>query len=290
MTDDTINDLDAGRLDRYFNRLAPHYLSHDWLQQEVGERALERLDGIRLAPRLIVDAGAGAGRHARSLAKRYRAATIIQFDRAEAMLAASREHGPRWRSPHRYACGDISQIPLANDTVDLVLCTCVLQWCGQLEQPLGELRRILKPGGLLLLAFPGPDTLSELRAALAAVSGGAHVNRFPDMHDVGDLLGRQGFADPVMECERLTIEYKDVEGLLTDLRLGGSINAIRSRPRGLLGRRRHATFAAAYEAQRRNEKLPVTAELIIGHAWAAAGARNVTGESQIFPLKRLRRR
>ena len=84
----------------------------------------------------------------------------------------------------------------------------------------------------------GPDTLKELRAAFAGVDAHTHVNRFVDMHDIGDMLVHAGFADPVMDMEYVTLTYADVRALMRELKAIGATNATRGRPRGLMGRRR----------------------------------------------------
>ena len=75
-----------------------------------------------------------------------------------------------------------------------------------------EFRRALRVGGLVVFSTFGPDTLKELRAAFARADGHTHVNRFVDMHDLGDMLVQAGFADPVMEMEPLTLTYADAVG------------------------------------------------------------------------------
>ena len=280
--------FDVARVGRYFNRIAATYEQHDWLQREVATRTLERLDGIRLQPKQILDLGAGYGRDARALAKRYRGATVVQLDLAHSMLLQSRRRGPRWRSPHRYVCGDLTRLPLADASVDLVYSCFALQWCSAHTDAIREMRRVLRPGGLLVIAMPGPDTLTQLREAFATFSPHTHVSPFPDMHDLGDLFTGSGFADPVMECERLTIEYNDVDRLLSELRQGGSVNATVNRPRALRGRGYLASLNAACDAFRHNGKLPVSVELIIGHAWAVE--RQQQTEAPILPLAKLRRR
>ena len=90
----------------------------------------------------------------------------------------------------------------------------MLQWCNDPDRCLRECRRVLRPGGLLSFATFGPDTLVELRRAWAAVDGHVHVNRFIDMHDLGDALVRAGLAEPVMDVERYTLTYADVRDLM----------------------------------------------------------------------------
>ena len=96
---------------------------------------------------------------------------------------------------------------------------------------LAEMRRVLRPGGLLLASSFGPETLQELRAAWAAVDDGVHVNRFVDVHDLGGALQRAGFIEPVLDVDRHVHHYADVRALMGELKSIGAhnVNAGRSR-------------------------------------------------------------
>ncbi|NBC15183.1 MAG: malonyl-[acyl-carrier protein] O-methyltransferase BioC, partial [Gammaproteobacteria bacterium] len=155
-----------------------------------------------------------------------------------------------------------------------------------------DLLRVLRPGGLLLFSTFGPDTLSELRAAWAAVDQGEHVSPFLDMHDIGDALVRARFADPVMDVERMTLTYADIRALMRDLKQLGAHNALAGRARGLTGRRRLAALAEAYEHQRRDGRLPATYEVVHGHAWVTAKAQRqfATDDGVAIPLEAVARR
>ena len=83
---------------------------------------------------------------------------------------------------------------------------------------------MLAPGGLLMFSTFGPDTLKELRAAYGASTVYTHVNRFIDMHDLGDMLVHSGFADPVMDMEYITLTYAEVRDLMRDLKAIGAHN------------------------------------------------------------------
>jgi malonyl-CoA O-methyltransferase len=155
-----------------------------------------------------------------------------------------------------------------------------------------ECRRVLKPGGLLTFTTFGPDTLVELRRAWAAADGHTHVNRFIDMHDLGDALVRSGFAEPVMDVERFTLTYAEVRDLMRDLKAIGAHNANAGRPRGLTGRGALARMTEAYEEYRRDGRLPATHEVVYGQAWRPAGdprGRSVGGEV-VVPISQIGRR
>ena len=159
-------------------------------------------------------------------------------------------------------------MPFADMSFELVYASLVLQWCEDLDATFLEWRRLLKPHGLLLFSTLGPDTLKELRAAWSEVDGFNHVNRFLDMHDIGDALIRAGFVEPVMDVEHMTLTYEDAASLMRDLKRIGAHNVTAGRSHRLTGRGRLAAFTQAYERWRRDGRLPATYEVVYGTAWA----------------------
>ena len=104
----------------------------------------------------------------------------------------------------------------------------------------------------------------------AAVDAATHVNRFVDMHDLGDMLVDAGFADPVVDMEMLTLTYVDAIVLMRELKALGAHNVTAARPRGMMGRERWRRMLNALDAFRRDGRLPVSFEVIYGHAWKPA--------------------
>ncbi|MGM0554401.1 MAG: malonyl-ACP O-methyltransferase BioC [Pseudomonadota bacterium] len=279
-------ELDKTRVRAAFSRAAATYADHAVLQREVQGRLLERLDWIRMEPARVIDLGCGIGEALEALAGRYRRARLAGLDFAPEMAARARRRG-RWLRRPRVVCGDIEALPLAEASFDLAVSSAALQWCTSLDRAFAEVRRILAPGGLWMFATFGPDTLRELRAAFAAVDGGAgvHVNAFIDMHDIGDALVRAGFADPVMDQETLTLTYPDLTGLIRDLRGVGVRNALAGRGAGLFGPRRLAAVAEAYAREFGVEgRLPATWEVVYGHAWVPEAPPPQGPEGKVIPV------
>jgi malonyl-CoA O-methyltransferase len=279
--------LDKRQLRRSFERAASTYDRAAVLQREVCERALERLDLMKIAPALILDAGSGTGFAAPALARRYPRATVVEFDIAPAMLQTARARAPRWkkwigRQRELFVCGDNEQLPIRAGTVGLFWSNLAFQWANDLPRVFSECQRVLRPGGLLSFTTFGPDTLKELRHAFAGNAGGVHVNRFYDMHDVGDMLVQAGFADPVMDMEQVTLTYADVETLMRELKAIGAHNVATGRNRGLTGRRALDNLRRRYEELRRDGRLPATFEVVYGHAWKPMGHRLPAG---VKPVK-----
>lgn len=279
-----------------FARAASSYDAAAVLQREVLGRLGERLDLIPIKPAVVLDAGAGTGLGAVALSRRYRRARVVALDIAEPMAARARARG-RWRWWRRLhaVCADAEALPLADASVDLIFSNLMLQWLDDPARAFVEFRRVLKPGGVLLFTSFGPGTLGELRGAWAAVDDQVHVNRFIDMHDLGDALVRTGFSNPVMDVERMTVTYPDTFALMRDLKAIGARNLNAGRPHGLTGRRRLAAMQTEYEKFRRDGVLPASWEVVYGHAWAPAPglARPIAGqpgEARIAPAAIGRRR
>ncbi|HEX5364211.1 MAG TPA: malonyl-ACP O-methyltransferase BioC [Gallionella sp.] len=265
-------EIDKKQVRRAFSRAAADYDAAAVMQREVCARMLERLDYIKLQPSRILDIGSGTGWGTRQLAERYPSAQLVALDIAIGMLRNARGRSGWWQklfggAKQGYVCADVEALPVAAASVDMVWSNLALQWCNDLPATFVELHRVLKVDGLLMFSTFGPDTLKELRRAFDGVDGHNHLNRFADMHDIGDMLVRGGFAEPVMDMEYLTLTYEDVRGVLHDLKAIGAHNATSGRGQGLMGKQAWARLIDNYESSRSNGKLPATYEVVYGHAW-----------------------
>lgn len=238
------------------------------LQREVGGRMLERLDYIQHRPAVILDVGAGTGSQTAALKKRYPKARVIALDIAQPMLQVARHRSRLWR-PFSCVCADMHSLPLADHSVDMIFSNLALQWSDDLGRVLEGFRRVLRPGGMLLYSTLGPDTLHELRSSWNAVDDYQHVNRFLDMHVIGDAMLQARLAEPVMDVEHITMTYARAIDLMRDLKALGAHNIALARPHALTGAGKLQRVIQAYEAYRRDGVLPASWEVVYGHAWAA---------------------
>jgi malonyl-CoA O-methyltransferase len=153
----------------------------------------------------------------------------------------------------------------------------VLPWCDP-RALFTEMARVLAPGGVLLFATLGPDSLQEVRRAWSGIDTAIHVHAAFDMHDLGDLALAAGLAEPVLDVDRLEVTYAEPRDLLRDLRACGAMNVAAGRRRGLTGVRRWRAFERRLADQRRADgRFAVTIELVLGQAWGGGAARQRGG-------------
>jgi malonyl-CoA O-methyltransferase len=268
-------EIDKKQVRRAFSRAAQDYDAAAVMQREVCTRMLERLDIIKLQPVRVLDVGSGTGWGTRQLGGRYPQAEIVALDIALGMLQYARGTSGWWKKlfagkRESFLCADVEVLPIASGSMDMVWSNLALQWCNDLPATFAELQRVIKTDGLLMFSSFGVDTLKELRAAFRDVDGYNHLNRFADMHDIGDMLVSAGFADPVMEMEKITLTYGDVRAVMQDLKNIGAHNATAGRAQGMMGKAAWQRVTGNYEKLRRDGKLPATFEIIYGHAWKPA--------------------
>lgn len=182
--------------------------------------------------------------------------------------------------------GDEEALPFGEEKFDLVVSALSLQWVNDLPGTLLQIRRALKPDGLMMAALIGGETLHELRECLAAAESettdGAspRVSPFAEVRSLGSLLQRAGYALPVVDVDRHVVRYRDAFKLFRDLRLMGAANVLAERSRKPLSKKTIARAAEMY-AQRfadSDGRLRATFDVLWLSGWAPH-------ESQQKPLK-----
>jgi SAM-dependent methyltransferase len=135
---------------------------------------------------------------------------------------------------------DIDQsevLPLQPESLDLAVSALAFQFVNDLPGVLAQIRRALRPNGLLLAAMVGGDSLTELRQSFAAAEaeceGGVspRVAPFADLRDIGALLQRAGLALPVTDVDRVVVRYDSAFALMADIRRMGASNILVERRR-----------------------------------------------------------
>ena len=284
--------LDTFRLEprevaRAFGAASHSYDAAAMLQRDVRAELLSRAYALQLTPRVVLDLGTGTGDAAVQLKRRFRGAEVIAADISRQMLELSRRRSHWWR-PIRCVEADARALPFETASIDLLFTNLMLQWVDPPDAALAEMRRVLRPGGVLLASSFGPETLQELRAAWSVVDDGVHVNRFVDVHDLGGALQRAGFIEPVLDVDRHVHHYADVRALMGELKSIGAHNVNAGRSRALTGKARFAKLQAAYEQQRIPAGLPATWQVVYAVAWAPdpgsgeeLGGSAIRGETRI---------
>lgn len=282
--------LDPRVVARSFDAASARYDAAAQLQAGVREELLSRVELLRAPPAAVLDLGCGTGAAAEQLKRRFPRARVTAADIAPAMVETARRRSRLWR-PLRAVEADAHALPFEAAQFDLVFTSLMLQWSDPLDRVLAEIRRVLRPDGLLLASSFGPETLQELREAWARADAATHVNRFVDMHDFGSALARAGFVEPVLDCDRLRRWYPDARSLMAELKAIGAHNLNAGRPRGLTGRGAFARMNAGYETLREARGLPATWQVVYAAAWAgqAQAAAPVSAEA-VIPVGSLRRR
>ena len=258
----------------------------------------ERLSLIRAHPSRVLDAGCGEGDDLMSLHQAFPHAQLLGMDASAAMLAVARQRGQQAGSrmqkllqrlrvvsgtadARHLTCADFGRLPLAAASVDLLWSNLALHWHPQPHEVMREWARVLSVEGLLMFSAFGPDTFAELRSAYSAAGLVAPVLPFVDLHDYGDMMVEAGFADPVMDMEKLNITYSSVDDLLADVRSFGG-NPLGERKAGLTPRSQMAALRQMLDSQKSADgRISLSIEVVYGHAFRPSPAKTRTGESII---------
>jgi SAM-dependent methyltransferase len=235
-----------------------------FLAHEVQARLVDRLGDVKRRFGRVLDLGSGDGRLVGLLAQ-------------PPDLLVSLDAGLRFAEAATLsAVGEAEFLPFAEGSFDLVISTLALHWANDLPGALLQLRRVLRPDGLLLASMLGGETLIELREVLTLaeldLSGGASARISPvaDLRDAAGLLQRAGFALPVADADRLTLTYNHLFALIADLRALGETSALIDRPRHIAPRRLFLRAAEIYRDRfgLADGRIPATFDIINLTAWA----------------------
>lgn len=259
--------FDRALLTRRRDRVAAGAAQHEFLLARIADDLFERLSAINRRFPVALNLGAHHGLLGRRLRQLPGIESIIDLEPAPRLLAQC--SGLRVRA-------DEEALPFGDGSLDLVVSGLALQHVNDLPGVLVQIRRALRPDGLLLAALLGGGTLSELRAALLAaeeeIEGGAspRVAPFADVRDLGALLQRAQLALPVVDTDTVTVTYADPLALMRELRAMGATNVLRARRRTPL---RRATLLRALEIYQErfglaDGRVPATFEILTLTAWA----------------------
>ena len=251
---------------RRFDRAAAGFDDADFVHAVTRDGLYSRLEPLLLKPDAILDLGSATGAMSRLLRKRFKRAHIVSLDLSHAMLAQGRSN-KGWFSRSSFVQGDAHQLPFEDASFEMVVANQVLPWAPDPQPVFDEVSRVLRKGGVFAFATLGPDSLREIERAWAGIDAGAHVLRFPDMHNIGDGLVRSGLRDPVLDVDRLAVTYENADRLFADLTRVGARNVLTNRSPGLVGKWKFKAMTEALAASGTDGKIVLDLELVSGPCW-----------------------
>ena len=266
------------RIRESFNRRADTYDNYAIIQKEVAGRIFDRLSGIKIQPKSILDLGCGTGFLTQKISALYPDAKIIPLDFSEEMLRICRSKVNK-ANP---ICADIENIPINESCFDLIISSLTFHWATDLYSIFLKIHELLKNDGCFLFSSIGPDTLFELRGALSKIDKQERVNRFIDMHHYGDALLKIGFSDPVVDNEKIIVEYRSFSDVLKSLKKIGA-NTVEKISKKRLSKNDFKTAQDAYNIDE-NSNYPVTYEVLYGLAWKKTPSNPKINEG-VIPIK-----
>ncbi|HWK33504.1 MAG TPA: methyltransferase domain-containing protein, partial [Hyphomicrobium sp.] len=231
-SNDPIQIFDRALLAQRRRRAVPEATAHDFLLERVSDDIAERLAIVRRQFPLAANIGAHHGVLSRRILGVAGIECVIDVDAVESLLGLGTGEAPGLR-----VAADEEALPFADASLDLAVSALSLHLVNDLPGVLLQIRRALKPDGLLLASMLGGASLNELRTAWleaeAEVSGGAspRVAPFADVRDMGALLQRAGFALPVVDSETVTVTYANPLALMREIKGMGASNMLLARRR-----------------------------------------------------------
>lgn len=278
----TIDPVAAGR----WATLPPRNTGSPWLHEEVARRMEERLQWIVQKPQQWVHWGAlqgGLQAHG-LLGKRYPDSESFVLESTEDRAQTARKLIAKpWWSPSGWG-GPKVKFTAPAQPVQMLWANMALHTAADPEALIAEWHRLIAVDGFAMFSCLGPDTLRELRSVYARMGWPVPSHEFTDMHDWGDMLVHAGFAEPVMDMERITLTYSTPQSLLAELRsLGRNLHP--QRFGGLRSRawlhRLHTALAEGLASPSGDGRLQLTFEVVYGHAFKPAPRLNVQAETTV---------
>lgn len=250
-----------------------------WLHEEVARRMQERLDLIKRQPTSWLHwAPVQGGMKAHGLlTQRYPQAVCTVLETSAARVSQV-QHAVRspWWSRKRWMQAQASVVSQVVQPVHMLWANMSLHMAADPQALMAQWHQALQVDGFLMFSCLGPDTLQELHGLFQRLGWPAPSHAFTDMHDWGDMLLAAGFAEPVMDMERITLTFETPQRLLQELRgLGRNLHV--NRFPGLRGRRWHAQLLEALSGM----PLQLTFEVVYGHAFKPAPRLQMGAHSEI---------
>lgn len=253
-----------------------------WLHEEVGRRMEERLEWIRREPAAWVDwapVRGGLEAHAR-VARRYPKSGVFVVEGAARRALAERALTPPWWK--RIGGPALHLGPAPEGGAQMLWSNMALHMAADPQALMAQWHRALAVDGFLMFSCLGPDTVRELRWLYAECGWPPPAHEFTDMHDWGDMLVGAGFAEPVMDMERITLTYDSPVRLLQELReLGANLHPARFQALRGRGWRTRLESELAARLRGPDGRLALSFEIVYGHAFKPAPRARMAGQTSV---------
>jgi len=189
----------------------------------------------------VLDAGCGPG----SMSRYWRdaGAEVTALDLSLSMLRQAQSQ----QAAQHYIAADIEALPLAEARFDLAWSNLAVQWCNDLGQALGELHRVVRPGGAVAFTTLAGGSLPELNQAWKAVDEQPHANRFLSHEQVTQALAGWRYRSTV---QTITLNFSDAFSAMRSLKGIGATHLHAGRERKLLTRGQLQHLELAWPQQR----------------------------------------
>lgn len=277
--------INSAVVEKHFDKAASTFDDAAFVHAITREGVFDRMQPMVVEAKTVLDLGCGTGAAIKPLSKRFRGARIIGVDHSRRMIDRCRKRR-LWLTKSSFVNADACSLPFADNSIDVVFSNLLLPWIDDIPTLGRELARVLRKDGLFGFSTLGPDTLGALRDAWEGIDRYEHVNRFIDMHDVGDSLSKSGLREPVLDVDRLTVTYNNGNALFRDLSASGARNALRGRAPRLTA---PATLDRVRRKLEKHGKFSIELEIIYGHCWGSgtrAGDGGVRIDAGRIPVRR----
>lgn len=239
---------------RSFSAASQSYMQGARLQQQVA------LDALALLPKTasghLLDLGCGPGWLHPRFADYCSAFTAIDLSAGMLKMAAQAALAKT------YLQADAQQLPLADNSIDKVFSSLMLQWCSEPSAVFREINRVLKPGGKVVITTLVDGTLTELAQAFASLDSYPHVSRFLAVDSIRQAAGAAETISWQFEQRCYPLYYPGVQTLARELKLLGA-NQVAGRRNGLTGKGYWQQLAQAYEVHRTMLGLPASYQVLM---------------------------
>lgn len=245
-----------------FGKAAKHYDKAAAFQRHVGHLLLDKLPHLHAVdnPKEVIDVGCGTGYFSAELFKL--GFKVTAADLSAEMLSQAKQ---RCGDDCRYLHADAENLPVADNCYDLAFSSLALQWCDDLSVPLNELKRVVRPGGMIFFTTLVDGSLVELKKAWAQIDHYQHVNEFKAENEIKVALAQTGLQIDKLIFSPIVTHYQSAVGLMKDLKGIGATHLQHKRQNVLFGRQTLNALEQAYGVYRdENNLLPATYQVCFG--------------------------